>query len=70
MWYFSSRNYIILEDLQYFLPEDKAKKALQVLDVDGDGKISLQDVRDAVIQVNNHAHTEFFPIAALDDSLA
>ncbi|KAK9823582.1 hypothetical protein WJX72_003976 [[Myrmecia] bisecta] len=45
------RNYIVFEDLVYFLPAEKAAQALKVLDVDGDGKISLPDIRDAVIQI-------------------
>lgn len=42
---------MLLEDLQYFLPEDKARSALAVLDVDGDGKVSMCDMRDAVVAI-------------------
>lgn len=38
-------------DLEFFMPPEKIPQALKVLDVDGDGKISLSDMRDAVIQV-------------------
>ena len=42
-----------LEDLEQLLPKEKAAQALKVLDVDGDGKVSLHDMRDAVIQIYN-----------------
>ena len=42
---------MLLEDLQWFLPGDKAKAALAVLDVDGDGQVSMQDMRDAVVSI-------------------
>ena len=38
-------------DLEFFMPPEKIPQALKALDVDGDGKISLADMRDAVIQV-------------------
>lgn len=41
----------MLEDLCCFLPEDKAKAAISVLDIDGDGKISPDDMRDAVVSI-------------------
>ena len=41
-------------DLEFFMPPEKIAQALKVLDVDGDGKISLADMRDAVIQVRLH----------------
>ena len=34
------------------MPPEKIPQALKALDVDGDGKISLADMRDAVIQVH------------------
>jgi len=34
-----SRNYIIKEDLEHFLPAKKAAKAFEMLDVDSDGKV-------------------------------
>lgn len=34
------------------MPPEKIPQALKVLDVDNDGKISLPDMRDAVIQVH------------------
>ena len=45
------RDFVLLEDLCCFLPEDKARAALSTLDCDGDGKISLDDMRDAVISI-------------------
>ena len=45
------RNYIVPMDLEFFMPPEKIPQALKVLDVDNDGKISLSDMRDAVIQV-------------------
>ena len=39
-------------DLEFFMPPEKIPQALKALDVDGDGKISLADMRDAVIQVH------------------
>lgn len=41
-------------DLEFFMPPEKIPQALKVLDVDGDGKVSLSDMRDAVIQVGLH----------------
>lgn len=46
-----ARNEILLEDLQWFLPGEKAAAAMRVLDVDGDGKVSLSDIRDAVVAI-------------------
>ena len=39
------------EDLEYFLPTQKAAKAFEMLDVDADGKVTLHDIRDAVLNV-------------------
>jgi len=46
-----SRNYIVREDLEHFLPARKAAKAFALLDTDNDGKVTLHNTRDAVIQV-------------------
>lgn len=40
-----------MDDLYWFLPEDKAKAAFPVLDVDGDGKVTMADMRDAVVSI-------------------
>lgn len=45
------RNYILQEDLDFFLPAHKAAKAFEVLDIDQDGKVSLHDIRDAILQI-------------------
>ena len=45
------RDHITTEDLLCFLPPEKAANALSVLDIDGDGKISLTDMRDAVVSI-------------------
>ena len=40
-----------MADLKYFLPLEKAAAALKLLDADADGKISLHDMRHAVLQI-------------------
>ena len=45
------RNYILPQDLVSFLPADKIDHAFETLDMDGDGRVSLQDIRDAVVQI-------------------
>ena len=45
------RNHISLQDLECFLPPEKAANALSVLDIDGDGKVSMSDMRDAVVSI-------------------
>ena len=45
------REVVLLEDLCCFLPAVKAQAAFTLFDVDGDGKISLDDMRDAVISI-------------------
>lgn len=45
------RNYVLPEDLDYFLPAEKAAKAFELLDVDSDGRVTLHDIRDAVLNV-------------------
>ena len=35
----------------YFLPTERVKGAFSALDTDCDGRISLADIRDAVLQV-------------------
>lgn len=44
------RDHITQEDIEAFLPADKAKAALASLDLDRDGHVSLQDMRDSVLQ--------------------
>ena len=45
------RNYIVQEDLDYFLPPHKAARAFEILDRDQDGRVSLHDIRDAILQI-------------------
>ena len=42
---------IELEDLLVFLPEEQAGDALEVFDCDADGRISADDLREAVLQI-------------------
>ena len=44
------RDHVKVADLEAFLPADKAAAALASLDLDRDGVVSLQDMRDAVLQ--------------------
>lgn len=70
---FGCRNFIVPMDLEFFMPPEKIPHALKVLDVDGDGKISLTDMRDAVIQVHicrHPAHTSDMKSAAYIVNLA
>eukprot|EP00208_Stichococcus_sp_RCC1054_P005886 CAMPEP_0206144266 /NCGR_PEP_ID=MMETSP1473-20131121/23556_1 /ASSEMBLY_ACC=CAM_ASM_001109 /TAXON_ID=1461547 /ORGANISM="Stichococcus sp, Strain RCC1054" /LENGTH=1146 /DNA_ID=CAMNT_0053540037 /DNA_START=541 /DNA_END=3978 /DNA_ORIENTATION=- len=45
------RDHVTQEDLEAFLSPDKVRAALDSLDLDKDGHISLQDMRDAVLQI-------------------
>jgi hypothetical protein len=47
------RDYVVQSDLEDFLPADKAAEALKALDMDRDGHVSLQDMRDSVLQVRS-----------------
>lgn len=46
-----TRNHIIMEDLEAFLSPEKAQEAFDMLDNNGDGKLVLADIRDAVIKI-------------------
>ena len=50
------------EDLEYFLPAVKAAKAFELLDVDADGKVTLHDIRDAVLNVYKAGPSASYPI--------
>ena len=39
------------EDLEHFLEPEKAQQAFDVLDVDGDGQVTLHNIRDAVVNI-------------------
>ena len=39
------RNYVLLEDVEYFLDKPKAKECFDMLDLDKDGKVNLQVCR-------------------------
>ena len=40
-----------MEDLEAFLSPDQAQEAFSMLDSNGDGKLVLADIRDAVIKI-------------------
>lgn len=44
-------NHILPTDLEHFLPPEQIKEAFSMLDIDGDGKVTLYNIRDAVIAV-------------------
>ena len=48
---FCCRNYILQEDIEYFMPPHKAAKAFEILDHDQDGRVSLHDIRDAILLI-------------------
>lgn len=39
------------EDLEHFLEPEKAQQAFEVLDGDGDGQVTLHNIRDAVVNI-------------------
>ena len=39
------------EDLEHFLEPEKAQQAFDILDVDGDGQVTLHNIRDAVVTI-------------------
>ena len=45
------RSYILPEDLEHFLPPAKAQQAFDLLDIDQDGRVTLHNIRDAVVQM-------------------
>lgn len=45
------RNHIVMEDLEAFLTPEQAREAFDILDNNGDGKLVLADIRDAVIKI-------------------
>ena len=45
------RTYILPEDLEHFLEPEKAQQAFDILDVDGDGQVTLHNIRDAVVTI-------------------
>ena len=52
MWKLDSfRDYIAFEDLRLFLPAHEALAALKILDLDADGKILPNEMRDAVLNI-------------------
>ena len=40
-----------MEDLEAFLSPEQAQEAFEMLDNNGDGKLVLADIRDAVIKI-------------------
>lgn len=51
IWVTWCRSHIITEDLEAFLSPEQAKEAFEMLDNNGDGKLVLADIRDAVIKI-------------------
>lgn len=45
------RTFILPEDLEHFLEPEKAQQAFDILDVDGDGQVTLHNIRDAVVTI-------------------
>lgn len=45
------RDYVAFEDLRLFLPAHEALAALKILDLDSDGKIYPNEMRDAVLNI-------------------
>lgn len=45
------REYVAFEDLRLFLPAHEALAALKILDLDADGKICPNEMRDAVLHI-------------------
>ena len=41
----------MVEDLEAFLPHAQAEEAFNMLDDNGDGRLRLHDIRDAVIKI-------------------
>ena len=60
----ASRDYISSEDLDFFLEGESAKRAMRVLDTDGDGRISLAEMRDAVIAIYRERKNLAFTLKA------
>ena len=50
-WFSLCRTYILPEDLEHFLEPEKAQQAFDILDVDGDGQVTLHNIRDAVVSI-------------------
>ena len=61
---YASRDYISSEDLDFFLEGESAKRAMRVLDTDGDGRISLAEMRDAVIAIYRERKNLAFTLKA------
>ena len=51
VWCVVCRTYILAEDLEHFLEPEKAQQAFDILDVDGDGQVTLHNIRDAVVSI-------------------
>ena len=53
--------FVELDDLALFLPEEQAADALEDFDCDADGHISAEDLREAVLQIyeNRRARSQY-----------
>ena len=58
------RDYISREDLNFFLEGEAAARAVRVLDTDGDGRVSLAEMRDAVIAIYRERKNLAFTLKA------
>ena len=58
------RDYISREDLSFFLEGEAAARAMRVLDTDGDGRVSLAEMRDAVIAIYRERKNLAFTLKA------
>lgn len=58
------RDYISREDLSFFLEGEAAARAMHMLDTDGDGRVSLAEMRDAVIAIYRERKNLAFTLKA------
>jgi len=49
--------------LEHFLEPEKAQQAFDILDVDGDGQVTLHNIRDAVVTIYQ-VRTDFLSLIA------
>ena len=55
---FFDRNYILPEDLEHFYMTPKeAQEAFEMLDISGDGQITLKEIRDSIVTIYKVEHS-------------